>query len=153
MQAFDHVTRSEQQYKDGILSSHKGFCRQSFSTHHPDPLDQVYKSRWKPLSVYTMKYLTLVIAASLQWKLGRSLVLQPRDDPHDRGTWHLDCQKAPGAWYAFFEIISLLYLKSQDMSLESLLKSSFLHMSHVLSYIVKSIADDHFCVATTLAGQ
>ena len=47
-----------------------------------------------------MKLITLAIAASLQWNTAHSLAMERRDptpDPHDRGIWHLDCSKAPGA--------------------------------------------------------
>ena len=47
-----------------------------------------------------MKLITLAIAASLQWKTTHSLAMalrNPTSDPHNHGTWHLDCSKAPGA--------------------------------------------------------
>ena len=45
----------------------------------------------------TMKLIILAVAATLQWKLATSLAVERRDDPHDRGTWHLNCDKAGGA--------------------------------------------------------
>lgn len=54
-----------------------------------------------------MKFLTLAIAASLQWKLTHSIAVERRD-PHDRGIWHLDCTKAAGACNnACFSVICL----------------------------------------------
>lgn len=73
-----------------------------------------------------MKYLTLAIVASLQWKLAHSLAVERRDpapaaDPHDRGIWHLDCSKAPGACNnACFSVVCLkqdtkkMYYDSKD---------------------------------------
>lgn len=47
-----------------------------------------------------MLFASLATASLLQWTLTSALVVDRRDpttDSHDRGTWHLDCSRAPGA--------------------------------------------------------
>lgn len=44
-----------------------------------------------------MKLLLPILVSSLHLSIVKSLALERRDDPHDRGTWNLDCKGAPGA--------------------------------------------------------